>query len=57
MSAESLLPWDWDSRLPLKEDMRDILMVTGNDPYEHKGIKSLTYPFLRPDIVNIIKES
>ena len=57
MSAESLLPWDWDGRLELKEDMRDILMVAGKDPYEHKGIRNLTYPFLRPEVVNIVKES
>ncbi|NJN24953.1 MAG: phytanoyl-CoA dioxygenase family protein [Cyclobacteriaceae bacterium] len=57
MSAESLLPWDWDGRLPLKEDMRDIMMVAGKDPYAHKGTKQLTYPFLRPDVVNIVKES
>ena len=57
MSAESLLPWDWDGRLELKEDMRDILMVAGKDPYEHKGIRNITYPFLRPEVVNIVKES
>lgn len=57
MSAESLLPWDWDGRLELKEDLRDILMISGKDPYEHKGIKNLTFPFLRPEVVNIIKES
>ena len=57
MSAESLLPWDWDGRLELKEDMRDILMVSGSDPYAHKGIRNLTYPFLRPEVVEIIKES
>lgn len=57
MSAESLLPWDWDGRLELKDDMRDIIMVAGEDPYAHKGIKDLTYPFLRPETVEIIKES
>ena len=57
MSAESLLPWDWDGRLELKVDMRDIIMVAGKDPYAHKGIKNLTYPFLRPEVVEIIKES
>lgn len=56
MSAESMLPWNWDSRLELKEDMRDIIMVAGQDPYEYKGIKEVTYPFLRPDVVNIVKE-
>ncbi len=57
MSGESLLPWDWDGRLELKDDMRDIFMVSGKDPYEHKGIKNLTYPYLRPEIVEIKKES
>jgi ectoine hydroxylase-related dioxygenase (phytanoyl-CoA dioxygenase family) len=49
MSAESYLPWSWDGRLELKEDMRDILMVAGTDPYAHKGIEKLTYPFLRAE--------
>ena len=57
MSAESLLPWNWDGRIELKEDMRDIIMVTGKDPYAHKGIASLTYPYLRPEVVDIQKES
>lgn len=47
MSAESLLPWDWDGRLPMREDMRDIVMVAGHDPYAHKGIEQLTRPFVR----------
>ena len=47
MSAESLLPWDWDGNIPLKEDMRDIVMVAGKDPYAYKGIDDLTKPFLR----------
>ena len=57
MSAESLLPWDWDGRLELKDDMRDIFMVAGEDPYVHKGNRNLTYPFLRSEVVEIIKES
>jgi ectoine hydroxylase-related dioxygenase (phytanoyl-CoA dioxygenase family) len=56
MSAESMLPWNWDGRLELKEDMRDIIMVAGKDPYEYKGIQNLTYPYLRPEVVNIEKE-
>ncbi len=47
MTAESMLPWNWDGRLPLREDMRDIVMVAGIDPYAYKGVESLTYPFLR----------
>jgi phytanoyl-CoA hydroxylase len=48
MSAESLLPWNWDGRIPgYIEDNRDILMVTGKDPYAWKGTATYTYPFLR----------
>jgi phytanoyl-CoA hydroxylase len=47
MSAESFLPWDWDGNLSLKEYMRDIIMVAGNDPYPEKGIEDLTRHILR----------
>jgi len=51
MSAESLLPWRWDDRLKdVKDDNRDIVIVSGTDPYDHKGIDSnLTYPFIRAE--------
>ena len=55
MSAESYLPWDQDGRLPLKADMRDIVMVAGSDPYEFKGIEDLSKAYLRPDFQTIIK--
>ena len=55
MSAESYLPWDQDGKLKLKEDMRDIVMVAGKDPYEYKGIENLNKPYLRPDFQKIIK--
>ena len=55
MSAESYLPWDQDGKFPLKEDMRDIVMVVGTDPYEHKGLEELNQPYLRPDFQTIIK--
>ncbi len=55
MSAESYLPWDQDGKFPLKDDMRDIVMVAGEDPYAHKGIESLNQPYLRPDFQRIIK--
>ena len=42
MSAESYLPWDQDGKFPLKEDMRDIVMVAGEDPTHTKGQKSST---------------
>ncbi len=47
MSAESMLPWNWDGRIELKDDMREILMVSGRDPYAYKGIDNITYPYLR----------
>jgi phytanoyl-CoA hydroxylase len=49
MSAESLLPWDWDGRLPPTRDNRDIVMVRGDDPYADKGIEDFTFPFLRAE--------
>jgi len=47
MSAQSLLPWDWDGRLTLKNDVRDIVMISGQDPYGYRGTESLTYPYVR----------
>jgi len=48
MSAESFLPWNWDTRIPgYVYDLRDIIMVTGVDPYNYKGIESITYPYIR----------
>jgi len=49
MSAESMLPWDQDGKLPLTEDLRDIVMVTGEDPYAWKGHVDVNKPFLRPE--------
>ncbi len=49
MSAESLLPWDWDGRLAATRDNRDIVLVRGEDPYAYKGTEDLTFPFLRPE--------
>ena len=49
MSAESMLPWNWDGRIELKEDMRDIVMISGKDPYAYKGIDNITYPYLRSE--------
>ena len=50
MSASSLLPWrrpDEDERMALV-DMRDIVMVAGNDPYAYKGVEDLNPPHVRP---------
>jgi phytanoyl-CoA hydroxylase len=49
MSAESMLPWDQDGKLPPTEDLRDIVMVAGTDPYAWKGITNANKPYLRPE--------
>jgi len=49
MSAESLLPWDQDGKMPLTEDLRDIVMVAGTDPYAWKGIVNANRPYLRAE--------
>jgi phytanoyl-CoA hydroxylase len=56
MSAESMLPWDQDGKLPSTEDLRDIVMVAGEDPYAHKGIKEANKPYLRPEVLAIKKD-
>lgn len=53
MSAESMLPWDQDGNLPPTEDLRDIVMVAGEDPYAWKGIVDANKPYLRPEILKI----
>jgi len=49
MSAESMLPWDQDGNLPPTEDLRDIVLVAGEDPYAWKGTIEATKPYLRPE--------
>jgi len=53
MSAESMLPWDQDGKLPATEDLRDIVMIAGEDPYSWKGIKEANQPYLRPEVLQI----
>lgn len=53
MSAESMLPWDQDGKLPATEDLRDIVMVAGEDPYGWKGTADANRPYLRPDVLRI----
>lgn len=53
MSAESMLPWDQDGKLPATEDLRDIVLVAGKDPYEWKGTVDLNKPYLRPEVLKI----
>ncbi len=55
MSAESMLPWDQDGKFKLTEDMRDIVMIAGKDPYAHKPITDLNKPYLRPEVLEIKK--
>jgi phytanoyl-CoA hydroxylase len=50
MSAESMLPWDQDGKLRLTEDLRDIVMIAGEDRYGFKGTVELNKPFLRPEV-------
>jgi len=53
MSAESMLPWDQDGKLDPTEDLRDIVMVAGKDPYKWKGIVDVNKPYLRPEVLKI----
>lgn len=53
MSAESMLPWDQDGKLPPTEDLRDIIMVAGADPYAHKDTEDANKPYLRPEVLKI----
>lgn len=53
MSAESMLPWDQDGKLPPTEDLRDIVLIAGEDPYVWKGIIDANKPFLRPEVLKI----
>ncbi|TWF39982.1 chlorinating enzyme [Chitinophaga polysaccharea] len=55
MSAESMLPWDQDGKLPPTEDLRDIVMISGEDPYTWKGTVDANKPYLRPEVLRIIK--
>ena len=53
MSAESMLPWYQDGKLAPTEDLRDIVMVAGEDPYAWKGIVDANKPYLRPEVLKI----
>ncbi|XP_065829295.1 phytanoyl-CoA dioxygenase, peroxisomal-like isoform X2 [Oscarella lobularis] len=51
MSAESLLPWTNDGRFEVGDDMRDVLMVCGEDPYaKFKPLQDVTKPFVRAEV-------
>ena len=47
MSAEWLLAWDDEGRLPHTDDMRDVFVVRGADPYAYKGTAAILEPYLR----------
>lgn len=53
MRAESMLPWDQDGKLPPTEDLRDIVLVAGTDPYAHKPLTDINRPYLRPEVLAI----
>jgi len=55
MSAESMLPWDQDGKLPPTEDLRDFVLVAGRDPYAWKGMVNANRPYLRPEVLKIKK--
>ncbi|NLR82956.1 phytanoyl-CoA dioxygenase family protein [Chitinophaga eiseniae] len=57
MSAESMLPWDQDGKLSPTEDLRDIVMVAGEDPYAWKGVVDANKPYLRPEVLRVIKNT
>ncbi|MGK6350094.1 phytanoyl-CoA dioxygenase family protein [Parapedobacter sp. DT-150] len=57
MRAESMLPWDQDGKLERTEDLRDVVIVSGSDPYDYKGIIDVNKPYLRPEILKIKTES
>ncbi|WP_214071865.1 phytanoyl-CoA dioxygenase family protein [Mucilaginibacter sp. dw_454] len=50
MSAESMLPWDQDGKHEPTDDLRDIVLIAGTDPYAWKGITNVNKPYLRPEL-------
>lgn len=54
MRAESLLPWTKpkpeDKTAMALADYRDIVMVSGHDPYAYKGTEDIARAFVRPDL-------
>ncbi len=51
MSAESLLPW-WraDGPGPPTHDLRDIILVAGDDPYAARGYEDVNQPYIRSEV-------
>lgn len=48
MSAESMLPWTLGAG-KARPDVRDIVMISGEDPYAWRGVDDITRPWVRPD--------
>ncbi len=48
MSAESLLPWTMGADTA-RPDVRDIVMICGQDPYTWRDIEDITRPYLRSE--------
>jgi ectoine hydroxylase-related dioxygenase (phytanoyl-CoA dioxygenase family) len=46
MSAESLLPWTMGAATA-RADVRDIVMIAGDDPYGWRGLETITRPYVR----------
>ena len=46
MSAESLLPWTMGAPTA-RPDVRDIVMIAGDDPYAWRGLEKITRPYVR----------
>ncbi len=52
MSAESLLPWAWNTEVKggvSALDQRDIVMIAGQDPYAWRGYENIHGCHIRPD--------
>lgn len=51
MSAQSLLPWGDSAKKvhTAKADYRDIVLISGTDPYAYKGTEDLARPGVRQD--------
>jgi len=48
MSAESMLPWTLGQNRA-RPDVRDIVMIAGEDPYAWRGVEDINRPWVRPD--------
>src|SRR5579864_5613612 len=48
MSARSMLPWTLGGA-KARPDVRDIVMIAGEDPYGWRGVEDITRPWIRPD--------